>query len=195
MLPTPQGLRWISGYEQVMIVQSACRFVKLLRSKALAEATNIHYEGPEIIGDGIFHKMSLKEQIVALYLVFKNCGDKHNQSTQAEWKNSALECLYSWMLHEIAQEFGTPSQMARINVGRTYQYNVDPNKQVNNNNTDFGYWADIVGALAKNVVYTAEDWKKVYDKEEKEELLITEELFNSASLYFDDAEATAQFPV
>ncbi len=194
MLPTPQGIRWVTSYEQIMIVQSGCRLIKLLRSKAFAEAANIHYDGPEIIGDGIFHKMPLKEQTVALFVTFKNLGDRHTSSTQAEWKNSALECLYSWMLHEIVQEFGSPSANYRSNVGRTYQYNIDPNIQVKNNNVDFAYWLDIVSKLALNVVYTAEDWKMLYEKEEKEELLITDELFNSASSYFDEAEATGNWP-
>lgn len=196
MLPTPNGTRFVNSYENRAIAYFASRLVKQLHCKAYADRSDVHYEGPELVGESMFHKLGHDQKIVALYLALKHLADRGDIYEAAEWKNAALECVYGWMAYEIAQEFMTANTNAKNLMVRAYQNQIDPNALIDFKSTDFTYWLNMIDKLAAITIWKQENFRVHWGEDKKdEELLVTDELLNSACTYFDEALASGALPV
>lgn len=181
---TPIGPRYLSGHEERLMTYFATRLVKVLRSQHLSEKTEIHYEGPTIQGEGAFHEFTAAQKIVALHLAVQGARSRTQPYEMTQWMNGAFECLYSWVLYEISQDFATGDFGNRSVLVKAYQQTISDSR-ISGSSNDLVYWTEYVLRMAERLVYS----KKTEELQGKfyfAKLDFNEKMIDTAFQYFDD---------
>jgi hypothetical protein len=188
MFSSPVGAITVSGNEERMFRHFAPRLIKVLRSQDHAERNNFHYEGTTIQGDGVFHKLSSLGKIVALHLALDRALERGAAPhPNSQWFNGAMECLYSWMLHEVLSELPTGDITHRTVILRAYQTVVSESR-IDANDLNPTAWTNYVVKLAERSVFKPEKLKEVIGPLAfySLNLEIAPKTIEEACKYFDD---------